>query len=65
MSLPLDCPTEYVYTLGMENVSLTRSEALDILAAVESARLLLEGTEHLTVVLDLENVEALLTDRLF
>ncbi len=46
-------------------IELSRDEAIEILGALTSGRSLLEATPHATVVLDLEDAEEILIDKLF
>lgn len=46
-------------------ITLTRGEALDLLSALDVACLFLVGTEHLTVLLEIDDAKAILVGRLF
>ena len=48
-----------------EQVILSRSEALDVLAALDAAAFLLRDTDLVTVLLEIHAAAALVTDRLW
>ena len=51
---------------SVEDVRLTRSEALDVLAALEAAKVIVEAnSDLLMVLLEIEDASAVLIDRLW
>ena len=48
-----------------DHIKLSTSEALDVIAALEDAYQVLDGTKWISVAMDVEQARALLTAKLF